>query len=99
MDSDEQDEYADYSTLSLETIRGEIEFIFESEFYQLFLRSCAETKENLMDEALRGKMTGVESILARELVMGEALAWDNVKRVFSELHESICMKIKERSKK
>lgn len=98
MDSETREELADYSTKMLESIRGELEWLFESKLYSLFQETCSSTKEGLMDGALRGKLSGIESILEREQVMGEAIAWDNLKQVFVELQETVTTKIKARKK-
>lgn len=78
----------------LEVIKLELEQLFQSKLYQLFLATCDYTRLNLMDTILGTSLKGIESLFTRESVMGEAQCWKNVQQVFTELLEDINQAIK-----
>jgi len=93
------DEFSDYTTTQLETIRMELENLFETSLYTLFIRTCKDTRDGILTETLRATLRGVESLFTREQLFGEANAWDKVPQAFEELHLSLQSVIKQRNKR
>jgi hypothetical protein len=93
------DEFPDYSTASLETLRAELENFLETALYQLFIKTCQDTKEGILTATIRADLRGIESLFTREQLFGEASAWDKVPQAFEELHLSLMSVIKQRNKR
>lgn len=91
-------DFEEFTTQKLETIQLLLQEFLNSELATFFRLVCSNNNIQLNREAVRARLTGIESLFSRELIFGEALGWDNMSRAFDEMLDLVSSEIKKRDK-